>query len=50
MSPKKHSTPMEKLTSGYEEFIKGKQTKKTGKESFSKAIKKATKPKPRASK
>jgi hypothetical protein len=40
---KKKLTPMEKLTSGYEEFIKGKETKKNGKKIFEKTLKKATK-------
>ncbi len=40
----KKPTPMEKLTDGYEGFIKGKETKDNGKEAFDKAIKKAIKP------
>jgi hypothetical protein len=44
---KKKKTPMEKLTAGYEAFMKGKKAKKTGKSSFNKAIKKAAKPKQR---
>ncbi len=43
-------TPMDKLTQGYEKFIKGKDFKENGKELFNKAIKKATKPKQRGSK
>ena len=46
----KNKTPMEKLTSGYENFIKDKQIEKKGKSAFDKAIKKAAKPKPRGSK
>lgn len=45
---KKKQTPMEKLTAGYEKFIKGKEVNPEGKELFEKAIKKAAKP--RASK
>jgi hypothetical protein len=37
-------TPMEKLTSGYEEFIKGKKVNKKGKNLFEKTLKKAVKP------
>ena len=44
-------TPMEKLTEGYEDFIKGKETQEGGKDAFEKAIKKAaTKPKLHGSK
>ncbi|MEO8172267.1 MAG: hypothetical protein ABI581_04255 [Sediminibacterium sp.] len=43
-------TPMQKLTQGYEKFIKGKETNSKGKELFDKAIKKAAKPKQRGSK
>lgn len=39
---KKELTPMEKLTQGYEKFIKGKETNTKGKELFDKAIKKAS--------
>lgn len=41
---------MEKLTQGYEKFIKGQELKKDGKTSFDKTLKKAATPKPRASK
>jgi hypothetical protein len=41
---KKEKTPMEKLTEGYEKFIKGKETNSKGKAIFEKAIKKAVKP------
>ena len=41
---------MEKLTQGYEEFIKGKKLNKNGKKTFNKALKKAAKPKGRGSK
>lgn len=41
---KKALTPMEKLTAGYEDFIKGKELNKKGKELFDKVIKKAAKP------
>ena len=37
-------TPMEKLTEGYEAFIKGKKVNANGKKVFDKAIKKAAKP------
>jgi hypothetical protein len=43
-------TPMDKLTQGYEKFIKGKEVNDKGKELFDKAIKKATKIKQRGSK
>lgn len=43
-------TPMERLTAGYEEFIKGRELKKDGLQAFQKALKKATKPKQRGSK
>jgi len=43
-------TPMEKLTQGYEKFIKGKEASDHVKEQFDKAIKKASKPKERGSK
>ena len=36
-------TPMEKLTQGYEKFIKGKETNPDGKKQFNKAVKRATK-------
>lgn len=42
-SKKKDKTPMEKLTEGYEKFIKGKKTKKEGKQAFEKALKEAIK-------
>jgi hypothetical protein len=47
---KKKLTPMEKLTAGYEKFIKGKELKENSQENFNKAIKKAAKPKQRGSK
>jgi len=47
---KKHPTPMEKLTQGYEKFIKGKDTNSKGKRLFDKAIKKVATTKPRGSK
>jgi hypothetical protein len=51
MNRKKNGhTSMDKLTKGYEEFIKGKETTNRGKEQFEKALKKATKPKQRGSK
>lgn len=42
-STKKKQTPMEKLTQGYEKFIKGKEVNKNGKKLFNKTLKKATK-------
>jgi len=39
---------MEKLTQGYEKFIKGKEINQGGKDAFNKAIKKAVKTKQRA--
>ncbi len=42
-SKKKEKTPMEKLTEGYEKFIKDKKTDKGGKQAFEKALKEATK-------
>ena len=47
---KKQKTTMEKLTEGYEKFIKDKEIRENGRELFSKAIKKATKVKQRGSK
>ena len=47
---KKVKKTMDKLTEGYEEFIKGKETKDNGKALFQKAIKKAAKPTKRGSK
>jgi hypothetical protein len=44
MKSKKEKTPMEKLTQGYEKFIKGKELSKNGKSVFDKVIKKASKP------
>jgi hypothetical protein len=44
MKTRKKKTPMEKLTSGYEKFIKGKEVNKNGKVAFNKALKKAAKP------
>jgi hypothetical protein len=49
MAHKKKKTPMDKLTQGYEKFIKGKESQEKGKELFDKAIKKTTKPTPRGS-
>jgi hypothetical protein len=46
---KQEKTPMEKLTAGYEKFIKGKELAPDGKKQFDKTIKKAVK-KPHASK
>lgn len=40
----KKKTPMEKLTQGYEKFIKGKEQNQEGKTVFDKTIKKAVKP------
>ena len=48
--PKKTQTPMEKLTQGYEKFIKRKKINKNGKLLFNKIIKKAAKPKQRSAK
>ena len=45
MSKKKKQTPMEKLTQGYEKFIKNKEVNENGKEQFEKALNKATKKK-----
>lgn len=50
MTKKRELTPMEKLTQGYEKFIKGKETKANGKAIFDKVLKKATTTKPRGSK
>lgn len=44
MTAKKDKSPMDKLTAGYEKFIKGKEVKKAGKPAFDKAIQKASKP------
>ena len=41
---------MDKLTAGYEDFIKGKKLNTKGKDLFEKTIKKAAKPKQRVSK
>lgn len=43
----KKKTPMEKLTHGYEKFIKGKETKEISQGDFEKALKKVSKPKPK---
>jgi hypothetical protein len=40
---KKDKTPMEKLTEGYEEFMKGRKLNPNGKKLFEDAIKKAAK-------
>ena len=42
----KDKTPMEELTKGYEDFIKGKKVNKNGKSVFNNTIKKAANPKP----
>lgn len=42
MQKDKQQTPMEKLTQGYEKFIKGKETNNNVKELFEKVSKKAT--------
>lgn len=47
---KKDFSPMEKLTQGYEKFVKDKETNSKGKELFERAIKKSAKPKARGSK
>lgn len=44
---KQKQTPMEKLTQGYEKFIKDKETNSKGKELFARVIKKSSKPKAR---
>ena len=43
MKIKKEPSQMDKITAGYEQFIKGKKLNKNGKEIFEKAIKKASK-------
>ncbi len=43
-SKKKKETPMEKLTAGYEQFIKGKELNSKGSKLFKKVLKKASKP------
>lgn len=43
-------SPMDKLTQGYEKFIKGKELKENGKNQFDKAIKKTIPKKQRGSK
>jgi hypothetical protein len=48
--PMKKPSDMEKLTAGYEKIIKGRELKKDGKTFFDKTLKKAAKPKGRASK
>ena len=50
MKMKKEPSQMDKVTAGYEQFIKGKKVNKNGKELFDKAIKKASKPKQLGSK
>jgi hypothetical protein len=50
MQAKKKQTPMEKLTQGYEKFIKGKEQNQEGKKVFDKTLKNATRPKQRGSK
>lgn len=50
MTAKKKQSPMDKLTGGYERFIRSKEIKENGKEQFEKAVKKATKSKQRGSK
>lgn len=49
-SKKKKQISMEKLTQGYDNFIKGKKQNHEGKTAFDKALKKAAKPKQRESK
>jgi hypothetical protein len=44
MKGKKEKTPMEKLTAGYDKFIKGKEANPNGKTAFEKVVKKAVKP------
>jgi hypothetical protein len=44
MKGKKEKTPIEKLTSGYDKFIKGKEANPNGKAAFEKVVKKAAKP------
>jgi hypothetical protein len=46
----KNKTPMEKLTQGYEKFIKDKEIKENSRELFNKVMKKATIVKQRGSK
>lgn len=41
---KKEPIPMDRLTAGYEKFIKGKEINNNGRIAFDKAIKKASKP------
>ena len=41
---KKKVSPMDKLTAGYEDFIKGKELNKKGRKLFDKVVKKAAKP------
>lgn len=43
----KKQTPMEKLTQGYEKFIKDKKAKEISQGDFEKALKKVSKPKPK---
>lgn len=50
MKKSKKKRTMIEVTAGYEDFIKGKETNKNGKEFFEKVLKKATKPKQRGSK
>lgn len=50
MAKKKTPTPMEKLTAGYEKFIKGKELNNDGKEQFDKTIKKAISKQPKSKK
>lgn len=50
MANTKNKTPMEKLTQGYEKFIKGKEVNPKGKELYDKTIKKAATTKQRGSK
>lgn len=47
---KKNKTPMELLTAGYEQLIKGKKTVKKGKSAFTKALKNAVNVKQRDAK
>lgn len=45
MAKKKEQTEMDKITAGYEDFMKRQALKENGKDQFDKAIKKAATPK-----
>jgi hypothetical protein len=45
MAIKKEQTPMEKLTKGYEKFMKNKEVNPKGRELFDKTLKKTVKKK-----